>query len=91
MTDLTLLLTLLLTPGGSQSGGAGHVLRSATGDSGVGSTGEAEEGEGDEQPAAAIPSGHERCSYCGSVMSSLRLLMHERHCALSTFKCPLCK
>lgn len=38
-----------------------------------------------------LPPGHQQCSYCGSVMPSLRLLMHERHCLQSTFKCPLCK
>ena len=37
------------------------------------------------------PPGHGRCSYCGSVMPSLRLIMHERHCAQSTYKCPLCQ
>ena len=41
--------------------------------------------------ATPLPPGHERCSYCGSVMPSLRLIMHERHCAQSTYKCPLCK
>ncbi len=40
---------------------------------------------------ASLPPGHERCSSCGSVMRSLTLLMHERHCVQSTFKCPLCK
>ena len=39
---------------------------------------------------SAPPPGHERCSYCGSVMSSLRLLMHQKHCAQSTFKCSIC-
>ncbi len=37
------------------------------------------------------PPGHGRCAYCGSVMPNLKLIMHERHCAQSTFKCPLCK
>lgn len=41
--------------------------------------------------SSPLPPGHERCSYCGSVMPSLRLIMHERHCMQSTFKCPLCK
>ena len=41
--------------------------------------------------ATPPPPGHGRCSYCGSVMPSLRLIMHERHCAQSTYKCPLCQ
>ena len=44
-----------------------------------------------DEVVTALPAGHERCSYCGTVMPSLRLLMHERHCAQSTFKCPICK
>ena len=39
---------------------------------------------------SAPPPGQERCLYCGSVMSSLRLLMHQKHCAQSTFKCSIC-
>ena len=67
------------------------MLRSATGSSSVSSTGE-EGGDGmDEKDETPVPPGHEKCSYCGSIMSSLRLLMHERHCAQSTFKCPACK
>ncbi len=38
-----------------------------------------------------IPPGQEKCAYCESVMPTLKLIMHERHCAQSTFKCPLCK
>ncbi len=41
--------------------------------------------------SSATPPGHGRCAYCGSVMPNLQLIMHERHCAQSTFKCPLCK
>eukprot|EP00731_Ephydatia_muelleri_P008856 Em0004g1194a len=43
-----------------------------------------------EETDSAPPPGQERCSYCGSVMSSLRLLMHQKHCAQSTFKCSIC-
>ena len=66
----------------------GHVLRSATGSS---SLGEGDEGGDKEDVPVPVPPGHEECSYCGSVMPQLRLLMHERHCAQSTFKCPICK
>lgn len=38
-----------------------------------------------------LPPGHERCTSCGSVMLSLRLVMHQRHCAQSTYICPHCK
>ena len=61
-----------------------------------GSTGGSEEDkpgpteETDGQPLAPPP-GHEQCAYCGSVMPQIKLIMHERHCAQSTFKCPVCK
>lgn len=69
------------------------MLRSNTGSSGISSLEGDEEEEstdGSEAPPI-IPPGHEQCSYCGSIMPHLRLLMHERHCAQSTFKCPICK
>ena len=79
----------------------GHVLRSITGSSvgsdvgSVSSTGEEGNREGDPQEKPdgepLIPPDHGQCSYCGSVMPQLRLLMHERHCAQSNFKCPICK
>ncbi|XP_019850911.1 PREDICTED: uncharacterized protein LOC100636770 isoform X1 [Amphimedon queenslandica] len=69
----------------------GHVLRSAAGNSSLGE-GEGERGEDSkEDEPVSIPPGYEQCSYCDSVMPQLRLLMHERHCAQSTFKCPICK
>ena len=73
----------------SQPGG-GHVLRSSTGGSSANGGGEGR-GDKDEESSTAIPPGHEKCSYCGSVMPSCRLLMHKQHCAQSTFKCPFCK
>jgi hypothetical protein len=45
----------------------------------------------EEVDGPSVPAGHERCPTCGSVMPSLRLVMHQRHCAVSTFICPHCR
>ena len=80
---------------------AGQTLRSSSSDPHPLPTSTAPKDEPDSAPLPTLPAlptltedlppGHERCSYCGSAMPALRLLMHQRHCALSTFKCPLCK
>ncbi|KAI6650938.1 hypothetical protein LOD99_5778 [Oopsacas minuta] len=36
------------------------------------------------------PNTHVQCTHCGVYMPPLRLAMHERHCKLSTYRCPDC-
>ena len=70
----------------------GYVLRSTTGSSISSGTSSLEEDTPNESDGVlSIPPDHGQCSYCGSIMPQLRLLMHERHCATSNFKCPVCK
>jgi hypothetical protein len=35
--------------------------------------------------------GNKQCQQCGMWMPELRLLMHEKHCSQSTYKCPVCR
>ena len=72
-------------------GGSPHVPRKLSLPNGTALSVPDGDDEVDAPPPEAVPPGHGRCSYCDSVMPSLRLLMHQRHCQQSTFKCPLCK
>ncbi len=72
----------------SPSSSSGQTLRGVATPGGCGNGGDHVTAESEPRP---LPPGHQQCSYCGSVMPALRMIMHERHCLQSTFKCPLCK
>lgn len=39
----------------------------------------------------SVNPGDNQCRYCGTWMTALKLVMHERHCSRLTFWCSLCR
>ena len=83
-SQLILLTGVANSPGQTLRGGPSHLPKQTTPANYPAPL--LEDTDGD-----SLPADHERCVTCGSVMPSLRLVMHQRHCANRSFICPHCK